>query len=173
VNRTLPDFVVIGFIEKAHGTQGAVKVKPTTDHPPRFKQLRSVFVESPDGEIAEFQISKVTVKGEIVYLCFENIDTREKALALKGSALEIRREDCLPLEEGSFYHFELVGLTVKTVTGEDVGCVEEVWDLPANAVIVTRKEGREYLIPAIKEVIRRIDLEKGEIIIDPMEGLLE
>ncbi|MFQ5864565.1 MAG: ribosome maturation factor RimM [bacterium] len=169
----MPDFVVVGFIEKVHGIKGTVKVKPTTDHPPRFKQLRTVFIETPDGEINEFEISRVSVQGEVVYLCFENIETREQALALKGSAIKIKREDCLPLKEGHYYHFELLGLAVKTTNGEEVGWVEEVWDLPANAVLVVKKEAREFLIPAIKDVIRRIDVEKGEIIIEPMEGLLE
>lgn len=173
MNRKLPEFVVIGFVEKAHGIRGGVKVRPTTDHPSRFKQLKAVFVEASDGEIDKFEVSNVSVQGQIVYLWFKNIETREKATALKGSSIKIKREECLPLEEGYFYHFELVGLEVKTTTGEYVGCVEEVWELPANAVFVARKEEQEFLIPAIQDVIRKIDVEKGEIIIYPMEGLLE
>ncbi len=121
----------------------------------------------------EYEISKVSVQGQKVYLSFKDIDTREKALHLKGSAIKIKREHCLPLEEGAFYHFEVLGLAVKTTTGEYLGDVEDVWDLPANAVFVTKGGGREYLIPVIKDVIRKIDFDKEEIIIQPLEGLLE
>lgn len=169
----LPDFVTIGYIEKAYGNRGEVRVNPTTDYPPRFKELKTVFIEPPQGEIQKFDISSVTLRGSGVYLCFKNIYTRQEALALKGSTIKIKREECLPLEEGRFYHFELVGLKVKTMDGEYLGCVEDVWDLPANSVFVVRKEGQEFLIPAIKDVIRKIDLAEEEIIIFPLEGLLE
>ncbi|MFQ5822525.1 MAG: ribosome maturation factor RimM [bacterium] len=173
MNRKLPDFVDIGYIDKPHGIKGEVKVRPTTDHPLRFKQLKSVLIEFPHGAFKKLEISKVTVQGQIVYLCFKKIDSRQQALALKGSTIKIKRDECLPLEEGQFYHFEIVGLKVKTNSGEYIGCIEEVWDFPANAVFVARNKEREILIPAIKDVIRKIDVKKGEIIIHPMEGLLE
>jgi len=173
VRRKLPDFVTIGYIDKAHGIKGVVKVKPTTDFPPRFKELKTVFLERSQGRIEEFGITKVIIRGQIIYLSLKDIDTREKALAVKGCTINIKREDSLPLQDGHYYHFEIIGLRVKSTTGQYLGHVDEVWDLPANVVFVVKDKQREYLIPAIKDVIHEIDLQREEIIIHPMDGLLE
>lgn len=173
MTKKLPDFVAIGYVERAHGIGGEVRVKPTTVYPPRFKELKTVFLERPQGGIEEVEIIKTSVRGQIIYLKFKGVDTREQALALKGATINIKREDCLPLQDGQFYHFELIGLKVKTTTGQQLGYVEDVWELPANAVIVVKDEHQEYLIPAIKDVIREVDLEREEIVIYPMDGLLQ
>ena len=169
----LPDFVAIGIIEKAHGIKGDVKVRPVTDYPPRFKSLNKVIVERPAGEIEEFEISKILVRENVVYLNFKGIDTRDEAQSLRGAFINIKKEDILPLEDGRFYHFEILGFVVKTISGEVLGNVEEVLDLPANAVLVVKRENREYLIPVIQNVVKKMDMEREEIIIEPMEGLLE
>lgn len=171
--KRLPDFVAIGIIEKAHGIKGDVKVKPVTDNPPRFKSLSTVNVEPPAGEMKELEVSKVLVRGNVVYLNFKGIDTRDKAQALRGAFINVKKEDVLPLEEGRFYHFEILGFEVKTTSGEFLGKVEEVMDLPANAVLVVKNQNREYLIPVIQDVVKKMDMENGEIVIKTMEGLLE
>ena len=171
--KRLSDFVAIGVVEKAHGVKGDVKVRPVTDYPPRFKSLHKVIVEAPAGEVEELEISKVLVCGNVVYLNFKGIDTRDKAQALRGALINVKKEDVLPLEEGRFYHFEILGFEVKTTSGEFLGNVEEVMDLPANAVLVVKNKNREYLIPVIQDVVKKMDMGNGEIIIESMEGLLE
>lgn len=169
----VPDFVTIGRIVKAHGIKGAVKVKPVTDYPPRFKKLKTVFLEFPGGEMGKQEISAVLVRENIIYLQFKEIESREKANALRGALINIKGEDVLPLPENEFYHFEVIGFVVKTDAGQIIGEVHEVLDMPANAVLVVRDAAHEHLIPVIREVIERIDKLSGEIIIKPMEGLLE
>ena len=171
--KRLSDFVAIGVIEKAHGIKGDVKVRPVTDYPPRFKSLHKVIVEPPAGGIEELEISNIWVRGKVVYLHFKGVDTRDKAHALKGAFISVKKEDVLPLEEGRFYHFKILGFEVKTISNETLGYVQEVMDLPANAVLVVKNENREYLIPVIQDVVKRMDMESEEIIIEPMEGLLE
>ena len=169
----MSDFVAIGVIEKAHGIKGDVKVKPITDYPPRFESLNKVIIERLHGEIEELEISKVLVREKVIYLGLKGIDTRDDAQALRGAFINIKKEEVLPLEEGRFYHFEILGFEVKKTSGEILGNLEEVMDLPANAVLVVKNESREYLIPVIQEVVKKIDMERGEVIIEPMEGLLE
>ncbi len=171
--KRLLDFVTIGVIEKAHGIKGNVKVKPNTDYPPRFESLKTVIVERPDREMEELEVSKVLVRDDVIYLGLKGIDTRDAAQALRGAFINIKKEDVLPLEEGRFYHFEILGFEVKKTSGELLGKIEEVMDLPANAVLVVKDENREYLIPAIQDVVKKIDMERGEIMIEPMDGLLE
>lgn len=171
--KRLSDFVVIGIIEKPHGIKGDVKVRAVTNYPARFKSLHKVIVEPPAGGIEELEISKIWVRGKVVYLHFKGVDTRDKANAIKGAFLSVKQEDVLPLEEGWFYHFKILGFEVKTISNEILGYVQEVMDLPANAVLVVKNENREYLIPVIRDVVKSMDMDGKEIIIEPMEGLLE
>lgn len=173
MSRELPEFVAIGHVERAHGIRGDVRVRPLTDHPERFKQIKRVFIEHPQGATDEYELTKVVVHEHVIYLGLRGITTREQAQILKGATLKIRREECLPVGDDEYYHFELVGAEVRTTAGVHLGRVESVWELPANDVIVVRNDDREWLIPVIKPVIKNVDVEKGEIVIEPLEGLLE
>lgn len=171
--KSLPEFIAIGYIQKAHGIRGQVTVKPLTDYPPRFKELKSVIVEPRNGLKKQMQISEVSVRENAIYLGFEDVSSREEAEALKGATLYVPLEEVRALEEGNFYHFEVIGFVVKTTGGRNLGRVEDVLDLPANAVFVVKNQEKEYLIPLIKDVVKKIHKEAGEIIIEPIEGLLE
>lgn len=173
VSRRQPDYIAVGVIEKAHGIRGQVKVKALTDFPSRFKLLTTIFVELQSGERKQLEIARINLQGQIVYLSFKDINNREQAQELQGAFLMIKRTDLLPLHDDEFYHFEIEGFEVKTEAGVHVGAVEKVWDLAANPVFVVQTENGEVLIPVIKDVIKEIDKKKGEIIITPLEGLLE
>lgn len=153
--------------------RGAVKVKPVTDYPHRFNELTSVIIESPHGTRQELQISFASVHGNHVRLGFEEIVNREEAEALVGSSLNIPFEAVRPLDEDSYYHFELIGFEVETTSNQYLGKVKEVMDLPANAVLVVVDKDKEYLIPAIKDVIKSVNERDGKIVVEPIEGLLE
>jgi len=165
--------VIIGQIVRPRGVQGEVNVKPLTDFPPRFKQLETVFLELPKGEIRELKIIKASVRGNFVCLNFATIDTREQAAALNGAYLKIKRAEILPLEEGSFYQFELIGLEVKTSRGEKVGVVDEVLEFPANSVLVVKAGEKSFMIPVIRDVIKEVKKNAGEIVINVIDGLLD
>jgi len=77
------------------------------------------------------------------------------------------------LPNNSFYVFDLIGLRVKSSRGEVIGEITDVWFMPANDVYVVRQGEKEWLIPAVREVIKSVDVEAGEMIIEPMEGLLD
>lgn len=148
-------------------------MKPVTDRPQRFKELSSVIVESPQGTRQQLKISHVFVHHNEVRLGFEEIRNREEAEELTGSSLNIPIDDVRALEEDAYYGFEVIGFEVYTVSERYLGQVEEVMDLPANAVLIVRYKGNEYLIPSIKDVIKHIDKERGKITIEPVEGLLD
>lgn len=168
-----PRLVTIGYIERAHGVNGKVRVRPTTDEPQRFRQLKRIYLETQQGEKRALTVSDVSVQGELIYLQFQEVRSREEANALKGATLNIERQECLPLQSGRYYYFDLIGSKVITTENETLGLVEDVWDLPANDVLIVRSEEREYLIPTIKEVVKKVDTENGVIIVHVMEGLLE
>ncbi|MDZ7261078.1 MAG: ribosome maturation factor RimM [candidate division KSB1 bacterium] len=167
------EWISIGFIHGVHGIKGEVKVFPLTDHPPRFKTVTSALVELPGGESRELELEKVRLRGDKIYLKFYGIESREQSLRLKGAYIKIKREECLKLPADRYYIFDLIGLEVKTLQGESLGHITDVWNLPANDVYIVSFQNKEILIPAIAQVVKQIDLEKRLMIIDPIEGLIE
>lgn len=175
VANQLPKYVVVGIVEKAHGLRGEVKVKPLTDDPTRFELLSSVLVELGEKDLFALQVEGVEIRQNGIFLRLSGIDSREKAEALRGAYLNIKREDVLPLGDDEFYHFEVLGLDVVTREGKHLGQVDDVFEVTSNTVLSVRSNEacREYLIPVIRDVIDKMDFDNGKIIINPIEGLLE
>jgi len=173
VERTLPEFIAIGQIVRPQGIRGELKVKSLTDYPPRFQELESVLIEFSNGDIKEFDIERVAVNNNTIHLALQGVVTREQAESSRFAYVTIRQDQLMPLEEGQFYHFELIGSLVKTTSGEVLGQVDEVMTLTANDVLVVRNDDNEFLIPMIKDVIKSIDKVSAEILIEPIEGLLD
>jgi len=149
------------------GTRGEVRVRPETDFPERFVGLREVCLELPEGraEMARVVQARITPKGALVQ--FEGCADRTQAEALRGAWVKIRLSMAIPLPEGSYYIHEIVGLRVLTEEGGDLGEVTEVIRSPANDVYVTETT----MIPAVREVVREISLEKGTMTVAlPPEG---
>ncbi len=162
--------VLIGVVVGAHSRTGEVRVVPETDFPERFAGLPTVFVKRPDeGKVMVLTGSRLHQgKGQVI-LKFAGIGDREAASQLRGAELYITRQQLMPLADGQYYQFELLGLEVVTTTGEALGPVTEIKRTGANDVYVTERA----LIPAIDSVVKEIDLDRQRIIIEPMEGLIE
>jgi len=101
-----------------------------------------------------------------------SIDSIEQAQRLRGQAIEIHHSQLQPLPEGQYYHFQLIGLEVETTQGELLGKITEILTAESNDIYVVRGNRGEVLIPAIDDVVKSIDLDKGCIIIEPIEGLI-
>ncbi len=163
--------VVIGRILGPKGIRGEVKVLPLTFSIKRFEQVRRVYTELK-GQRASLPIEYVKPYREMVLLKFSGIDDRTTAESLRGKDLKIPIEESPPPPEGSYYHYQIIGLRVYTVEGRYIGRVEEIIETGANDVLVVRNE-IEYLVPAVDKFIKEIDLDSGRLIVDPVEGLLE
>ena len=166
-------FVTIGEITKTRGVKGEVKVVPVTDCPERLCDLDSVYVETKDGTVQIAQIERVRLHSGFASFKFRGIESPEGAEKLRGSFIMVKREDVFPLKEGKFYVFQLLGLDVQTEDGTSVGTVHDVINSPANDVYVVRNGQREYLIPAVRQIVKDIDLQRGKITIDAIDGLLD
>ena len=170
--------ITIGQISKVRGLKGEMVVVSLTDDPQRFCGLEKVLV-SKDEDIAEFEVEKVRIGLETkrlkekVLLKLKGVEGPEEAKKLVGSYLEIERENLVRLPEGRYFIFDIIGLKVITTEKKEVGTVKEVISLPVNDVYVVQGEEKEYDIPALKEVVKKIDLEKKIMIIEPQEGLLD
>jgi len=165
-------FIIVGRIVRPHGIRGEVKVAPLSDWPERFKDFHSLYLES-EGNAKRVEVEGRRVRGNQVILKLSGVNDREGAESLRGVLLKVREETCPPLPEDTHYVFDLVGLEVKTTGGERVGSVVDVLQMPAHDVYVVDARGGEVLIPAVKTFIKRVDIEDGVIVIEPIEGLLD
>jgi len=167
-----PDFVLIGRVRGAHGLKGEVSVEPETDIVERFKGLRQVLVRW-SGEIREIGVTSARGMGGDVLVKLEGTDDRGAAEALAGAELGVRRRDVWPLGGDTYYVFDVIGSRVVGDGGREIGRVEDVLRMPANDVFVVRTGKGETLIPATKNVIKRIDAAAKLVVIEELEGLLD
>ncbi|MEA4900178.1 ribosome maturation factor RimM [Desulfitobacterium sp.] len=162
--------VLVGEVIKPHGIRGELKIFPLTDNPSRFKKLAKVTLEQK-GVIRTFNILKVQVHQDEVYLTLEGIETREEAEKLRGFAVKIDRADVPPLEKG-WYYFELEGMQV--FDGEVcLGVLTQVLQTGANDVYLVKGECGEICVPALKTVVKKVDVPGRRMDVTLPPGLLE
>lgn len=158
--------ITIGRIGAPHGIRGEMRVIPLTDFPDRFEGLKTAMA---GDEL--LHISQVRYHKKFVLLRFEEYPTREAAMRLTGRTLTVSREEAVPLAEGEFYTFDIIGLSVENIHGEAMGTVENVLRTGSNDVYAVRSsDGKETLIPALKRVVKNIDLANGRMVVDLSEA---
>lgn len=174
----------VGVISSVHGIRGEAKVYVTSDEPERFRKLKTVRALPAEdslmrgktggaGDGIALQLESVRFFKRMAICKFQGIDTPEEMRKYRGMELWIDRSEAIPLREGEFYIADLLGLEVVTEEGETLGTVSKLWPTGANHVItVKRKDGRELLIPYIRDCVREILPEEGIIRIRLLEGLL-
>lgn len=166
-----PRYLIIGRVLKPIGVRGELKIEILTDFPERFASLRQVFL----GDDAKSFVveSARALNAHIARLKLAGIDTPEAAATLRHQLVYVAREDAVPLPPNRVYLYQTIGLRVKTTDGVVLGQVTDVLDTRANDVYIVHDGTREILLPAIPQVIKEINLERGEMIVELMEGLVE
>lgn len=168
----MQDKFQVGAIASVHGIKGEVKVFPTTDEPTKFKKLKSVILKT-EKEEREIALQSVRFFKNMVIVKFQGVESPEDAQKYRGATLWIAREQAVPLRENEYYRADLIGLTVVTEDGEELGILTDVLETGANDVYeVTLSDKKTALFPAIRECIKEVDVEKGYIKVHVMEGLL-
>jgi 16S rRNA processing protein RimM len=167
------DLIAIGRISKPIGTQGELKVLPLTDDKQRFAGLQSVWVGHDAARVEQRDILTVRVDAKQVVVSLIGIETLHEAKELQNKYLFVPKEQKIELRTGSYFMDEVIGCEVVTEEQVNVGIVTDLLSLPANDVWVVRKGTKEILIPAVKEIIRNVDVKMKRITIHALEGLLE
>jgi 16S rRNA processing protein RimM len=165
--------LTVGRIMSSWGVRGQVKVEPLTDNPKRFKTLHEVFIEFGDITVFYRVESVIFLKQYFPVLKLEGINLRQEAETLKGHYLNIQRRYAVRLPKGRYFICDIIGLYVFDELDECLGTVTDVLQTGANDVyVVEAKNKKEILIPAIKQVVKKIDLENGIMVVRPLEGML-
>jgi 16S rRNA processing protein RimM len=166
-------FIQIGQIINTHGIKGEVKVMPFTDDPGRFEALDWLYIKK-NNNLNKYFITSIKYQKDKLIIRFKNVDSMSDAENLKNCMLFIDRDKAIKLPEDTYFIVDLIGLTVITDKGIILGTVDDIIATGSNDVyIVKDKEGREVLIPAIKDVVKNIDLNTKFITIIPLEGLMD
>ncbi|TPE68067.1 ribosome maturation factor RimM [Halalkalibacterium halodurans] len=167
----------VGKIVNTHGVRGEVRVLSTTDfEDDRFSSGKTLYVMPPNqNERVAVTVASHRKHKNFDLLCFEGYPSINDVEAFKGGRLQVPIEDRPELGEGEFFYHEIIGCSVVTIAGEELGKVKEILSPGANDVWVVqcRRGGKDLLIPYIEQVVKQVDLEKQQITIEPMEGLLE
>lgn len=150
----------VGQVTGAYGLDGAVKVTPLTDFAERFEPGSQLMLE---GAARQVEWSRPTQPGLVVKL--RGIDNRSVAEMFRGRYLEVPDGEMKTLEDGRFYHRQVVGLSAVTSSGDRLGVISEVLERPANDVWVSREGTIEHLIPATKDAILEVDVAGGRIVV--------
>ena len=160
--------VIVGRIRSAWGIRGDVSVEVLSDIPSRFTTGSMLRLK---GRPTRVERSRKSKRGMVVKL--DSVDDRTQAEALLGEDLTVLPEQVEPLPDGTYYHFQILGLQVLTVDGENLGSVSEIIVTGSNDVYVVHDAGRrDILIPALPDVILAVDLDAGAMTVSLPDGLV-
>lgn len=169
----MEDILQVGIITSTHGVRGEVKVYPTTDDVRRFKRLKEVILDTGKEQMT-LNIEGVKFFKQFVILKFKEFDNINDVEKFRQKSLYVSRENAVHLNRDEYFIADLMGLRVLDENNTEIGTLREVMETGANDVyVIDMKDGRELLLPAIKQCILQVDLENGFVKVHILEGLLE
>jgi 16S rRNA processing protein RimM len=164
--------VPLGEIVTTHGLEGWLKLNPFNPGTTAFDSIREIYLER-DGARSSHTLEAHRFHNRHVLLKLQGVDSIETAALLIGARLCVDEAFLPALKPGEYYHFQAVGLQVLDIQGNRLGTVTRTWSAGGGELYVVTGEGKEYLIPAVKEIVENIDFDAGIMIINPPDGLLD
>lgn len=167
----MENLLQVGAITSTHGVRGEVKVYPTTDDPKRYSKLKEVILDTPDGEI--LHIEGVKYFKNLVIVKFKEYNSLNEVECIKGKNIFVTRENAVKLKKDEYFVADLIGMKAMDESKGINGTLVDVMETGANDVyIIELEDGRELLLPAIRECILSVDNENCIIKINILDGLL-
>lgn len=168
-------YLAVGQIVGAHGLYGELKVEAYSDFPDRFAPGATLFLGE---DLEKVQVTSMRPHKTTLLVQLEAIDDRNEAEEVRGLWLYVPEAEAGELEEGQYWIHDIIGLQVVTVDGTQIGKITDIVATGANDVYVVRpagkiNQGRDVLLPAIADVVERVDLEQGTMVIRLLEGLID
>lgn len=166
------DFLEIGQIVNSYGIKGFFKVVPFTDDITRFNNLKNIYIEK-NKKLEKKEIEEVKYHKNLVLLKIKGIDDINDTEQYKNCYLKIDRENAVQLPEDTYFITDIIGIEVFTEDGEFLGNVIDVFPTGSNDVYVVKDElGKQILLPAIGNVIKKVDIISKKMTVKLIAGLI-
>ena len=167
------NYYQVGKIINTHGIRGEVRVLSTSDFTDeRFKPGNALYLFDKGALVKEVVVKTHRKHKQFDLLSFEKLEDINLIEGFKGFDIKISEDQQQDLEDGSYYYHQIIGLDAVTLDGEKIGKISEILAPGANDVwVVNRKGKKELLLPVIDDVIKKVDLEQGLVVVDLLEGL--
>jgi 16S rRNA processing protein RimM len=165
--------IEIGKIVRSHGLGGRIKVLSYLQSPDPLRAVDDLLVGTTPSDAVSYPLDAFQDGNGFFILKLEGIDNRDDADRLRGRLVWMPSEKMKPLDDGEYYWEDIIGLQVVTEENEPLGRIETVFPTGSNDVYVCRNEEREMLLPALEQVIKKIDLEQGIMVVSLREGFFE
>ena len=164
-----PRWIAVGRINRPHGVKGEVVVQPLSEVETRFEVGSRLFLQEGEGD--SVTVAEARPHRGRLLVTFEGVRDRNAAEAMTGVFLFVPSSSAPALPEGEYWTHELVGCDVHTDEGRPLGPIREIIHTPANDVWVAQGEAGETLIPALKDVVKEVDLPARRVIVREVSGL--
>ena len=169
----MDELLQVGIITQTHGIRGEVKVFPTTDDVKRFKKLKEIILDTGKEKIT-LEIEGVKYFKQFVILKFKGFDNINDIERYKNKSLYVTRENAVRLRRNEYFIADLIDLSVFDEDEKQIGTLADVMQTGANDVyVINMTDGRELLLPAIKECILSVDMEERKMVVHILDGLLD
>jgi 16S rRNA processing protein RimM len=163
----------LGRLVNTHGVHGELRLLPHSLPCRTLSPGLTVFLQDTHGQSRAYTVERARPRAPFVLVKLAGVDSIDHAQTLRELTVTVAETSLPPLEVGEFYYYQVIGLTVRTTAGVDVGKISQVFFSGGHDIWVVHHGKKEYLIPVTEEIVRLIDIPNGQVIIEPLEGLLE
>lgn len=171
--KDLKDLILIGHVIRPHGLAGLLRIVSYAQSTETFLRAGSVFLSIDKKGFLKEKVVSVKPHGSTCILRLSHINSIDQAERYKGAEILIRKESLLKEEGDEFFWYELIGLDVYLLSGQYLGVIKKIFPTGGNDVYVVEGQGKEFLIPAIHQVVKEINIGDRKMIISPIKGLLD
>lgn len=167
------DCFFLGTIVGKYSFKGEILVKLDTDQPNTYVDLKSIFLETPQGLVPYFIVRCLLHKSSLLRIKFEGVDSENEAVALLKKDLFLPMDMLPPLKGNQFYYHEVTGFSAIDQSNTEIGIIKTVNDSGPQPLFVIDANSNEILIPVHDNFIKELDRESEKIFLDLPEGLLD
>ena len=165
--------IPVGKLTGTHGIKGMLKLHSYSGNMESLAEARAVTIRFQDGKLQELGLKQIAGNGSRILVSLQGFNEINQVQYLVGSELCLLRSQLPETGSDEYYWSDLLGLKVLTVDGLELGIIKDIFETGSSDIYVVRSNDREYLIPAIADVISSVDLQKRVMLITPLEGLLD
>ena len=169
----LEDLILIGHVVRPQGLTGLLRIVSYAQSKETFLKAGSVFLETGQNELYETKVVSIRPHRSVFLLRLSGLNSIDQAEVFRGAGILIKKDSLAKKDEDEFFWYELLGLDVYLTTGQYLGVLKEIFPTASNDVYVVEGQGKEFLIPAIHQVVKEINISQKRMIISPMKGLLD